>query len=323
MGLAQGRRPRGFNIAEDFEVGPIIVDVFSQAQHITEKAFSTRLSGPFGDSFVDFGPEREEEMSSKGEQVEIPMNKGFFYSTIPQGIRFGDAAEGQAFGLNGAEAILTTGNSISMVPASLSSVFFKRLLKDVEAEQYYEDNGVFYASCGTPMKDLFFMLEEHWVQIKGSDLLMDISEKQDNTLCIVNFLPSVDEFWVFGNPIYKDYYVYHNPDSAMTKWVPTAQRFKDPLEKGAPPTAEIQFGYDWNLVYLKLAIVIVAMVGTGATAQFVFVSTFPGVSFLNKSSRKTSDKLVKEGKAASIAKKLESMSTEKLEKLLLTVKQRR
>ena len=31
LGLAQGRRPRGFNIQDDFEVGPIIVDVFARA----------------------------------------------------------------------------------------------------------------------------------------------------------------------------------------------------------------------------------------------------------------------------------------------------
>ena len=217
------------------------------------------------------------------------MNKGFFYSSVPQGIRFGEAAGGQAFALDGAEAIFTTGNGISMVPASLSSVFFKRLLQDVNAEAFYELNGVFYINCGTPLKDLFFMFEEHWIQIKGDDLLMDISDKQDNTLCIVNFLPSVDEFWVLGNPIYKDYYVYHNPDSAMTKWVPTVQRFKDPLVKAAPPTAEIQFGYNWNMVYLKFALVIVFAAGTAVTAQFYFTSTFTGVSFLNASSRRSSN----------------------------------
>lgn len=62
-----------------------------------------------------------------------------------------------------------------MVPASLSSVFFKRLMEDVP--DYYEDNGVFYTSCSTVMKDVFFMVQNHWIQIKGSDLLLDISEK--------------------------------------------------------------------------------------------------------------------------------------------------
>ena len=48
-----------------------------------------------------------------------------------------------------------------LVPKSLSSVFFKRLMKDVP--EYYEDNGVFYTSCGTPMKDLFLMFQNYWI----------------------------------------------------------------------------------------------------------------------------------------------------------------
>jgi len=161
MGLAQGRTPRGFNIPSDFEVGPLFLDTLSFAQHITEKAFSTRFSGTFGESFVDFGPYREEEMSSIGELVEIPCNKGFFYSSIPQGIRFGEEASGQEFALNGSEAIFTTGMSISMVPSSLSSVFFQRLMSGVD--EYFEENGVFYANCGSKMIDLYMMFEEHWI----------------------------------------------------------------------------------------------------------------------------------------------------------------
>jgi len=147
-------------------------------------------------------------------------------------------------------------------------------------------------------------------------LLTDISENQDNTLCIVNFLPSVDDFWVLGNSIYKDYYVYHNPETAITKWVPTAQRFKQPLEEGDQPQADIDFGYNWDLVYIKLVIILAAAVGTGATAQFVFTTDFPGVNFLNSSSRTSSKK-------AAIAKKVEAMSTSKLEELLEAVKERK
>ena len=50
------------------------MDIMDQAQHITEKAFSTRFSGLFGESFVDFGPPRAAEMSSLDELVEIPVN---------------------------------------------------------------------------------------------------------------------------------------------------------------------------------------------------------------------------------------------------------
>ena len=165
-------------------------------------------------------------MSSLDEYVEIPMNKGFFYWTIPQGVRFGNAETGEEFFLDGSSAVFSTGVSLSMVPSTISEAFFKRLLEGTDA---FEQNGIFYANCGTEMKDMWIMIEENWIQIRGIDLLTDISENQDNTLCIVNFLPSVDNFWVFGNTIYKDYYVYHNPDKGVMGWVPTNQNFKAPL----------------------------------------------------------------------------------------------
>ena len=94
-----------------------------QAQHVTEKAFSTRFSGLFGESFVDFGPPRAAEMSSIDELVEIPVNQGFFWTSIPQGVRFGpDAAN--AFTVPEMDAVLTSGSSVSFVPSSISTEFF-------------------------------------------------------------------------------------------------------------------------------------------------------------------------------------------------------
>jgi len=71
----------------------------------------------------------------------------------------------------------------------------------------------------------------------------------------------------------------------MMKWVPTVQRFKEPLAKKPTPTADIQFAYNMDMVYIKLVVMLLVWIGTGATAQFVFTTDFTGVSFLNKSSR--------------------------------------
>jgi len=76
-------------------------------------------------------------------------------------------------------------------------------------------------------------------------MLTDLSEMRDNTLCMINFLPSVDEFWVLGNTIYKDYYVYHNPEKGIMGWVPTAQRFKSPLISSTPPTRPLETEYNF------------------------------------------------------------------------------
>lgn len=85
-------------------------------------------------------------------------------------------------------------------------------------------------------------------------------------MCILNFLPSVDDFWVFGNTILRDYYVYHNPEKGVTGWVPTNKKAKVPLKEALPPTVDIEFKYNWNLVWIKLAVAVVMAVGTWATA---------------------------------------------------------
>ena len=118
-----------------------------------------------------------------------------------------------------------------MVPASISQNFFEKLLDGIP---HYEKNGVFYTNCGIVIRDVYIMFETYWIQIKKEDLLQDLWE--DGSICIVNFLPSVDDFWVFGNIIYRDYYVYHNPDKGVMGWVPTEDRIKTALTKDSIPT---------------------------------------------------------------------------------------
>ena len=71
------------------------------------------------------------------------------------------------------------------------------------------------------------------------------------------------------------------------------------------------------MVYIKLAVVVVSIIGTAAAAQLLFTTTFAGLSFLNSSS------LRHQNKKDTLTKKVESMSAAKLEKLLVAVKERR
>ena len=108
------------------------------------------------------------------------------------------------------KAVLTTGLSISLVPSSIAQAFFQKFLSNVAS---HENNGIFYCDCEQELPDLWLLIEQdYWVQIRGSDMLTDVSTLDDRSICMINFLPSVDDFWVLGNTIYKDYYVYHNPE---------------------------------------------------------------------------------------------------------------
>ena len=245
-------------------------------------SFSTNFTGKDGESFVDFGPYRDLSMSSFEDYVELKVEKNFFYAITPQGIRFGEKSDRKEFALEELGAVITTGISVSLVPSSLSKLFFKHLLDGVDAHVH---NGVFYSDCVDQIADLFFMVEEHWIQIAGRDILTDISEAQDNSICMVNFIPSVDDFWVLGNTIYKDYYVYHNPEAGIMGWVPTVARLKEPLKKAARPTKFMQEEpTDYLYIGTRFLIAQISAYAAVAAAMFVFTTSFGGVAFLNRGS---------------------------------------
>ena len=164
-----------------------------------------------------------------------------------------------------------------MVPQSLSVPFFEHLLRDVS---YVEDNGLFYVDCSQSFFDVYFMMSDRWVQISGDDMILDISENQDMSLCILNFLPSVDDFWVFGNSIYKDYYVTHKPESAVLGFTPTEKQRKQPLYKGNEPVANLAIGYNWWMMLAKFVASACIGAGTFVVMKFVFNSTT--IAFLDQ-----------------------------------------
>jgi len=54
------------------------------------------------------------------------------------------------------------------------------------------------------------MIDNYWYEMKGSDLVNDMSENQDGSLCAAGFIPNMDEVWVLGHAFYKDYYITHD-----------------------------------------------------------------------------------------------------------------
>ena len=166
---------------------------------------------------------------------------------------------------------------VTMVPQSLSKPFFEVLLKDIS---YVEDNGLFYVDCSQGFLDVFFMVSDRWVQIKSEDMILDISDTQDMSLCIVNFIPSVDDFWVFGNSIYKDYYVTHKPESAILGFTPTEKQRKEPLYQGNRPVEDLALGYNWWMMLAKFVASACVGMGTWVCMKYIFDSTT--ISFLDK-----------------------------------------
>ena len=116
-------------------------------------------------------------------------------------------------------------------------------------------------------------------------MIIDISLMQDYSMCIVNWLPSVDEYWVFGNSIYKDYYVTHRPDDATMSFTPTERLRKEPLWLEQMPERELKQYYNgWMLLAKSLSSIAIG-VGIWALSEYGFAGqNWTGIAFLNSGS---------------------------------------
>lgn len=281
LGLTQGREPRGdVTMPKDFEIGPLFMDYIVKTGWVTEKTFSTHFEGFSGTSYLDFGPVNYTGIASLDQYVELYSNDGFFYSVFPNAIRFGDENFGDRFSLLEKTAIFSSAMSVSMVPKSLSKEFFRHLLRDID---HVEQDGLFFVECGVRRpRDVFLMIQDRWLHIRGDDMVIDISQDQDMQVCIINWLPSVDDFWVLGNAVYKDYYVTHKPDEAIIAFTPTEKRNKEPLFKDFLPVKPMSLAYDWPAMLGKLFGSAIIGVLIWVLSQYGFVAnSWVGITFLN------------------------------------------
>merc|ERR1712228_898202 len=147
MGLTLGGRPLGTILPTDYSVASSPLDQFINAGHITgDKQFSTNFASAGYNSFIDFGPFREDNMSDPQALQSFAVENGYFWATKPEGVRFGAVGEATEYLLDAYTGVFSSSSIFSAVPESLSENFFKILLED---KDYELEEGVFYTSCST------------------------------------------------------------------------------------------------------------------------------------------------------------------------------
>ena len=125
---------------------------------IFEKKFCTHLEGTGGNSFVDFGPPVIPHMSSLDDAVSIKFQNGYFWNTIPTGIRFGNPEDRLEFMLDPTSyLILTTSSAFNFVPKSKAADFFYNIFNKYRIP-YQVEGGMFVVDCNVTMPDVRFLL---------------------------------------------------------------------------------------------------------------------------------------------------------------------
>lgn len=113
---------------QDLKLGNKYIDFLRMSGAISEKLFSTHLEGAGGNSFIDFGPEVWENMSSYEDQTSINMDGGYFWNIRPKGIRFGVEQDQLEFYLEESNyMILSSSTAFNFVPKSLADDFYYNL----------------------------------------------------------------------------------------------------------------------------------------------------------------------------------------------------
>ena len=107
-------------------------------------------------------------------------------------------------------------------------------------------------------------------------------ESDDQQVCIINWLPNKDDFWVFGTSMFKDYYVIHEPTLGTIEIVPNELKKKPKLQKDVLPETDILGTFSLTILIIKLLTFIVIGFGVSILTIVVFAGKlWGGLAFLN------------------------------------------
>jgi len=83
------------------------------------------------------------------------------------------------------------------------------------------------AECWETFPDLYFLFKGHWIEVLRDDYVIDWSERGDRSLCHLLILPSTEEHFIFGLPLFQGYYVHHDMTNSQIGFVPSRTSMKD------------------------------------------------------------------------------------------------
>ena len=184
------------------------------------------------------------------------------------------------YALDEYKAVFSSAADFSMVPAALAKTFFKKFLKGVKRD---EEQGIMFIDCNEDIPDVKILIENVWYEMKGSDLVNDMSENQDGSLCAVGFMPNMDNVWILGHAFYKDYYITHHAQGMYMTVASDELGTKSAPEVATEiPTSRITDDYDWFMFLAKFLAGGAMSVGYWALITYLFEpASFTGLNFLN------------------------------------------
>ena len=222
------------------------MEALEKSGSISENTFSLMLSSRDQESLIDFGKPQGSRFKDYNNVEIINMLDDFFWSANCQGFAIGDIKNGYRWGtIAGASKTVNNGQVYSIFDSGASALifpkeYFKRFLSAMFAQmadnEYEVNEGYVLTRCYSDFPTLFFMFDNKWVTIEPHEYLVDISESQDRSICVLLMSQGSTELFVFGLPLFQDYYAIHDNTNNRIGFGPHINSDKGPLVHGSQPT---------------------------------------------------------------------------------------
>ena len=81
------------------------------------------------------------------------------------------------------------------------------------APQFFIRDGEVFTECSDLFPSLFFLYNDHWIEVLAEDYVIDISERGDRSMCHLLIFPNSGEYFLMGLPLFQGYYTHHDMDN--------------------------------------------------------------------------------------------------------------
>ena len=170
----------------------------------------------------------------------------FFWSGYCQGVAISDTSIANSFAWdalteydtwrpdNSLYSIIDSGSPSIMI----SSLYFESLITAIFERTpgarftIVEEDGVVLTDCANDFPDIFFMFDNHWLQVAARDYIFAINDEQ----CMLNIFPADMAMNIIGAPLFVDYYMVHQPDVGRIRVAPHSTSNKYDIIESIAPT---------------------------------------------------------------------------------------
>ena len=225
--------------------GPSYMKAMENAELISENTFSFFMRPFEKDSAVDFGKPKSSRMKDSDDLVTFELNKDFFWSAYCKGFAVNTTDNGWSWGSvkdyeetvtkNSIYSMFDTGSSQIYVPQHYFKNFLKEIYSTMKDDEYELADGYVVTKCYEDFPPVHFLFGDYWITVDPKHYVVDISEKQNGSMCVLLFGQGDHPFLVMGLPAYMDYYVIHSERDETIGFAPHNYSKKPAPEEGEQP----------------------------------------------------------------------------------------